>query len=151
MSRYNNRPEPGNRSERPRKSAVGGAGSGGKLGVVGELDPAYNYRFVTDTGSELEIFKEYGYDFAPADGVKISSSNPIQSGSAQSVVVDRTSGDKGYLMRQKKEYHEEDKAKRAAMIAKTEESMFRQLKTEDGRYGEIEGTTSLATKTEDSN
>jgi hypothetical protein len=148
---HSNRPDSSNRGERPRRSAVGGAGSGGKLCVVGDLDPNYNYRFETDTGSNIEIFKSYGYEIVGDNDVKVSSTNPVQTGSSQTVVVDRATGAKGILMRQPKKYHEEDKKKRAEMIAKSEESMFRKLKTEDGRYGSVENTNSLAASTEDSN
>jgi len=81
--KLNNRPDSSNRSERPRRSAVGGAGSGGKLGVVGDLDPNYNYRFETDVGSNIEVFKGYGYDVVGENDVKVSSTNPVQSGSSQ--------------------------------------------------------------------
>ena len=52
-------------------------------------------------------------------------------------------------MRQPKEYHEEDQKLRAEAIKKSEESMFRQLKTEEGRYGEVENTNSLARPLDD--
>jgi hypothetical protein len=143
-----NRPELGNRSNRPRRSAVGGAGAGGILNVVGDLDPNYNYRFVNDEGSRLDEMKGYGYDIDTSSNIRIGSNNPTQSGSTHSVVVDKGTGKKGVLMRQPKKYHEEDKKLRAEAIDKSEESMFRNLKTEEGRYGEVESTNSLARKIE---
>ncbi len=143
--KINNRPKnDDDRSQRPRRPAVGGAGAGGKMQVIGEKDPNYVYRFETDEGSAIETMKGHGYEIVEEDDVQISSTNPVQSGSTQSVVVDRKSGAKGILMRQKKDYHEEDKQLRAEMIDKSEESMFRNLKTTEGRYGEVESTNSLA-------
>lgn len=136
------------RSNRPRRPAVGGAGAGGKLQVTGEKDPNYIYRFETDEGSAIETMKGHGYKVVEDDDVQISSTNPVQSGSLQTVVVDRKTGAKGILMRQKRVHHEEDKKLRAEMIDKSEESMFRNLKTADGRYGEVENTNSLAREAE---
>lgn len=139
----NNRPDPDNRSKRPRRSAIGGAGRAGRLTVTGNLDPNFNYRTVNDDGNRIEEMKSYGYELVQDDSLCYSGCSK-QAGSTHSVVVDKREGKKGVLMRQPNEYHEEDKKLRAKAIAKTEESMFRNLKTEDGRYGEVEGTTSLA-------
>lgn len=143
------RPDKENRTNRPRRSAVGGAGSGGRLEVMGKDTSKYNYFIVTDEGSKIEEFKSYGYEIDQNNGIKFSSNNEISSGSNHSVVVDRRTGAKGILMRQLKEYHEEDRIARGKAIDKTEESMFRELKEADGRYGDVEKTNSLAKKTDD--
>ena len=142
------RPTTENRTERPRRHAVGGAGSGGRL-TADNLDPDYNYRFVTDEGSRIEEMKGYGYEIDQDHNVTISTVNPMQTGSAKTVVVDKRTGQKGVLMRQPKEYHEEDAKLRAAAIDKSEESMFRQLKTDEGRYGNVEQSNNLARSVED--
>ncbi len=132
------RPDPSNRTGRRRVSAVGGAGSGGKLGIIGDLDPAYHYRICNDEGSNIQEMESFGYDVVTSDEVSFKSSNEISTGSQHSVVVDKSNGLKGILMRQPIEYQNEDRKARADMISKGEESMFRNLKTEDGRYGDIE-------------
>ena len=144
-----NRPEIGNRAERPRRSAVGGAGAGNILNVVGDRDPNYNYRIVNDEGSRIQEMEGYGYKIDQSSNLSIGSNNPTQSGTSHSVVVDKATGKKGVLRRQRKEDHEEDKQLRAAAIAKSEESMFRNLKSEDGRYGEVTNTNSLAKSNEE--
>ena len=133
---------PDNRSGRVRRSAVGGKQD--VLGVDGYLDPNYNYRWVNDEGSEIDVMKSYGYDVVEDHNVSVRSKNPTGSGSIKSVVVDKRTGKKGVLMRQPIEFHEEDQKLRAKAIAETEASIFRQMKNEDGRYGEIENTNSLA-------
>jgi len=142
------RPNPENRTKRPRRSAVGGAGSGGRI-QFDNLDPDYNYYLVTDTGNKIDEFKSYGYEVDEDQNIQVSSVNPIQTGSGHSIVVDKRTGEKGVLMRQPKEYHEEDQKLRAKAIDKTEESMFRELKTDEGRYGDVEQSNNLARAVED--
>lgn len=143
-----NRPNLNNRSNRPRRSAVGGAGAGGLLEVTGK-DENFVYRWVNDEGSRIAELKSYGYDIVQDKDIIISTTNAIQSGSSHSVVVDKKSGKKGVLMRQPIEFHKEDKKLRAQAIDKSEESMFRKLKTEDSRYGDVEQTNSLSKSVED--
>ena len=52
-------------------------------------------------------------------------------------------------MRQPIEFHEEDRKTRAKAIEKSEESMFRKLKNDEGRYGDVENTNSLSRSVED--
>lgn len=144
-----NRPDKANRSNRVRRSAVGGAGIGGKLNVIGHLDTDYIYRTVNDDGARIQEMEDFGYEVVNDKNLIYGSSNPNQTGSTVSVVVDKKSGMKGVLMRQPKEYHEEDRELRAEAIAKSEEAMFREIKTEDGRYGDVERTNSLSRKLDD--
>ena len=138
-----------NRSGRPRRSAVGGKQD--VLGVDGPLDPNYNWRIVNDEGSEVDVMKSYGYEVYQGNEVQIRSKNPTGlTGSGKSVVVDKRTGKKGVLMRQPIEFHEEDRKLRAQQIAETEKSIFRKMQNEDGRYGTVEGGTSLAHETDDS-
>jgi len=132
------RPDPSNRANRRRVSAVGGAGSGGKLGYLGKLDPNFQYRICNDEGTNIEEMKSFGYDVCTGDEVRFKSTSEIQSGSSHSIVVDRKDGTKAILMRQPIEFQNEDRQARKEMIAKGEESMFRNLKTEEGRYGDVE-------------
>ncbi len=142
------RPDPSNRAGRRRVSAVGGAGSGGKLGIIGDLDPAYHYRVCNDEGSNIQEMESFGYDIVTSNEVTFKSTNEIKTGSQHSVVVDRSNGLKGILMRQPIEYQNEDRKARAEMISKGEESMFRNLKTEDGRYGDVETGGGMSKKTD---
>jgi hypothetical protein len=143
------RPDSENRAKRPRRHAVGGAGSGGKLNFNGLDHSKYHYRLVTDEGGRIDEIKEYGYEVDTSTSVSTSSVNSVKTGSSHQVTVDKTSGKRGVLMRQPIEFHEEDRALKAKAIDKKEESMYRQLKTEDGRYGEVDATSNLSRKTDD--
>ena len=139
--------DPNNRANRPRRSSAG-AGKD-RLNVVGELDPNYVYRTANDEGNRIEELKSYGYDVVQNEDVQYSTANQIGTGSTRSVVVDRRTGQKGVLMRQPREFHEEDAAAKENMLKEKEKSMFRLLETEDGRYGGVENTSSLAKAVED--
>ena len=144
------RPDTENRAKRPRRHAVGGAAGQSVLNVSGNLDTKnFNYRTVNDEGSRIEEMKTYGYDIVQDEDVSYNSSNQIKTGTAHSVVVDKRTGKKAILMRQPIEFHEEDKTLRAKAIAKSEESMLRKLKTEEGRYGDVEATNSFDRKLDD--
>ena len=143
------RPDPSNRSNRPRRSSAKSK-SVGPLALYGDLDHEnYVYRVANDEGNRIEELKSYGYEIDQSQNIDFLGGNAIKTGSAHSVVVDKRTGKKGVLMRQPREFHEEDKAAKAALIDKTEESMFRKLKTDEGRYGDVENTNSLARKLDD--
>lgn len=143
------RPDPSNRAKRPRRSSAA-ARSVGPLSLSGDLDHEnYVYRVANDEGNRIEELKSYGFDIDQSQNVIFGSNNAVKSGSAHTVIVDKRTGKKGVLMRQPREFHEEDKAAKAALIDKTEKDIFRKLKTDDGRYGEVENTNSLAKAIED--
>jgi len=143
------RPEPGNRSGRKRRSSASSQTSG-PLAMVGQRDEEnYVYRIVNDEGNRIDLHKSYGYELVQNQGVDFISGNAVKTGSVTSVVVDKQTGKKGVLMRQPKEFHEEDAKAKADLIKKREESMFRKLKTDEGRYGDVENTNSLAKAIED--
>ena len=138
------RPDPSNRAKRPRRSSANRAGVG-PMSLTGDLDhEKYVYRWANDEGNRIEQLKSYGFEIDQDTNVTTTSGNAIKTGSAKTVVVDKRSGKKGVLMRQPREFHEEDKKAKATLIDKTEESMFRKNKSEEGRYGDIENTNSLA-------
>ena len=143
------RPDPSNRAKRPRRSSAKSK-TAGPLALVGDLDHEnYVYRVANDEGNRIEELKGYGFEIDQSQNIDFLGGNAIKTGSAHSVVVDKRTGKKGVLMRQPREFHEEDKAAKAAMIDKTEESMFRKLKTDEGRYGDVENTNSLARAIDD--
>jgi len=130
------RPNSSNRSERPRRSAVGG--SRDILKANGNLDPNYVYRFVNDQGSRIEEMKGYGYEIDQSKDISIGTSNEKHSGSRLEAIADKKTGKKAILMRQPKEYHEEDRDLRAKRIAESEADMLRNVKDPDkGQYGDV--------------
>lgn len=143
------RPNPSNRSGRPRRSSASSATTG-PLAMTGKMDKEnYAYRIVNDEGGRIDLHKEYGYEIVQDNDVEFIGGNAVKTGSAKSVVVDKRTGKKGVLMRQPIEFHEEDKKAKAEIIDKREESMLRKLKTDEGRYGEVDNSNSLAKAIED--
>jgi len=138
------RPDPSNRSGRPRRSSANSR-LHGPMALMGDLDHEnYVYRIANDEGNRIEELKSYGYEIDQSQHVSFISGNAVKTGSAHSVIVDKRTGKKGVLMRQPREFHEEDKAEKERLLKEREKSMFRELKTEDGRYGDVERTDSLA-------
>jgi len=128
------RPDSTNRSQRPRRSAVGGKRD--VLKADGNLDyTKYHYYIVNE--ENIAEFQSYGYEIDESNDVNLQSSNGRLTGSQASAVVDRKTGKKAVLMRQPIEFHNEDKKLRALAIDESEESMLRDLKEAEGRYGSV--------------
>lgn len=130
-----NRPDSTNRSNRPeRTAAVGGKRNVLKAG--GNLDHSkYHYYIVNE--ENIAEFQSYGYEIDESNDVNLQSANGRLTGSQSSAVVDRATGKKAVLMRQPIEFHNEDKELRAKAIDESEESMLRDLKEAEGRYGSV--------------
>jgi hypothetical protein len=123
-------------ANRPRRSAVGGKRD--ILTANGNLDfEKYHYHIVNMEGTNIEEFKSYGYEIDESQDIEMGTSNAKQSGSANTAIADRRTGMKAVLMRQPIENYREDQELRASAIAESEGSMLRDLKTADGRYGEV--------------
>ena len=88
-----------------------------------KLDRAhFRYRWVDDTGTRMEVLKEYeDYDIAPEGQVKIAGTN--RDGSQQRMV----------LMRKPIELHDEDTAAKQAKID-AEEARIREGDVGEGTY-----------------
>jgi hypothetical protein len=92
--------------------------------VAGDLDKNFEYRFVNDTGSRISNFKAAGYEFVEDSELVVGDSrvfDPSDVGSAK--VVTSNDGTKSYLMRIKKEWYDEDQAKKAERINEQEAAM----------------------------
>lgn len=107
----------------------------GKLHVRGK-DPAYEYRIVNDVDDRVLSFKETGYEIVEDKDVVIGSKRvdtPSQQGAAKLISVG--GGTKAVLMRQKREWYEEDQADKHRSIAELEAQS--KQKALDGNYGEL--------------
>lgn len=108
----------------------------GPLTISGEKDSDFVYRFVNDVGSRVDQLKQAGYEMVTDENLVVGEarvSDAGQHGSAKRVVS--KDGTVSYLMRQKKEWFDEDKA------AKRErnDEITNQIKSKaaDGMYGSI--------------
>jgi hypothetical protein len=100
-------------------------------------DPAYEYRIVNDTGDRVEQFKGAGYDVVMASDVVVGDRRVNKASAEGSVAqVAVGGGDKAVVMRIKKEWYDEDQARKQHFVNETEAS----TKTEalKGNYGKLD-------------
>lgn len=99
-------------------------------------DPAYTYRIVNDVDDRIAQFKEAGYEIVPDESVsvgdkRVNSSSSLGSGKQLAV----GQGTKAFVMRQRKEWYEEDQARKLAHNAEIERAT--REKALNGTYGDI--------------
>lgn len=124
-------------SGRPERAPVG---SRNRL-KVHNPDPNYVYRWVNDsdgTGDRIDEFKAAGYEVVPKGTHKLDPrvQQGTEPGSAENMAVG--GGIKAVLMRQRKDWYDEDQAKKQRNVD-TQEQAIRNP-TVDGKYGKIEVT-----------
>lgn len=108
----------------------------GPQSISGEKDPNFVYRFVNDTGSRIDQMKQAGYEIVEDDSLIVGDarvSDPTAQGSGKRVIS--KDGTVSYLMRQKKEFYEEDQAAKQAHNDEIEQAMKQQAS--EGMYGSI--------------
>ncbi len=105
--------------------------------TVSGKDPSCVYRIVNDTGDRIHRFLEAGYEIEEASAVVVGDARigkVSPPGSKAEVSVGQ--GQKAFVMKQKREYYEEDQAAKQAHINATEEAT--RQKALDGTYGKLE-------------
>ena len=132
MADNKNRPSKTNRANRPTRIPTGDTHD--VMGVHGK-DEDYVYRWVNE--DKVDARRMNGYEIVEDDNIQIATTSSSKSGSAKTLVTNRKDGSTSTLMRQSKEYYEEDQAAKAEKINRSEESMFRQLREAEGGYGSI--------------
>lgn len=108
------------RANRPRRNSISGRRD--VLTVKGK-EPGFEYRIVKDVPGRVDMFHEFGYEIV-TDKVEIGDKRvgvPGQEGSP--VKVDLRGGQIGYLMRQRKEWYDEDQKQKADAIDAAEAGM----------------------------
>lgn len=115
------REEVANRTETGRKTRVPLGVARSKLSVPER--PGYKRRWVNDTEGRLAQATQGGYEYATDQSLQIGSPDVDNEnrdlGARISRVVDKSTGQKAYLMEIKEEFYEEDQAaKRRAVKAK---------------------------------
>lgn len=118
-----------------------------RVPVSGEIDiltvrgkeDGYMYRWVTDTGQRISIFKAAWWEFSPTDvvvGTRQVTTEPDAEGRVKNIDNDGVSQ---YLMRIKEEYYNEDQQLKQDRLDEEESDMRRNLSNhEDGKYGAAE-------------
>lgn len=115
-------------------------GARGRLNVQGK-DPEFHYRLVNDSGDRINQFVEAGYEMVTRADHRIGDNRvdvASSEGTHASVSVGvKSNGEpqRGYLMRIKNEWYEEDQKAKLANIQE-QENQIKKPKI-DGTYGEI--------------
>jgi len=123
-----------NRSGRTTRASVNGTRA--VLSVTGK-EPGYEYRVVNDVGDRVATMIERGYEIVTDPNVKVGDrrvANPSQEGSP--VMASVGQGIKGYVMRIKKEWFDEDQAAKQKQVDEMERSI-KQDAVKEGLYGDI--------------
>lgn len=134
-------PEPSRRvkEERQRRRRRDDLGHGRlqNLSIAGDLDPNYEYRWINDEpGRVHNLTVRDDWDRVTEDMLNgPKSERDRQVGSGLERIVEKASGKRAILVRKRKDYYLEDKAKEQARLDK----QFADLKqgiAPDGRQGE---------------
>ena len=101
--------------------------------------PGYKRRWVNDTEGRLMQAEQGGYQYAIDQSLQIGASDIDNEnrdlGARISRVVDKSTGQKAYLMEIKEEFYKEDQAAKAAKVAETDILIKRgKLEDGEGRY-----------------
>lgn len=106
------------------------------LTVAGK-DPNYEYRIINDSGDRVQEFLDAGYELVQKDSVRVGDKR-VNSTTAEGSVAQLSvgQGQKGYVVRIKKEWYDEDQAKKQARVNELESAT--KAKALDGTYGKLE-------------
>ena len=119
---------------RTRRTPINGTRN--RLNVRGQED-GYVYRIVNDIDDRVQTLQEMGYEIVTDKNVTVGDkriANPTQEGSPVKVSVGQ--GIQAYVMRQKKEYFDEDQLAKNARNDELEATMKREAK-DAGFYGKL--------------
>lgn len=109
----------------------------GPQAIAGDKDPNYVYRFVNDTGSRVANFQSAGYEIVRDENLVVGDNrvfDPSASETGKKVISN--DGTVSYLMRIKKEWHDEDQAAKQAYIDETE-GAIKQTASQGADYGSV--------------
>jgi hypothetical protein len=122
-------------SGRPQRVPVG---TRNVLTVAGK-DPNYEYRIINDSGDRVQEFLDAGYELVKRDSVRVGDKR-VNSASAEGTVsqVSVGQGQKGVVVRIRKEWFEEDQARKQRHVNELEAAT--KAKALDGTYGKLEIT-----------
>ena len=120
-----------------RKSRRTGINKTRNVLTVEGKDPDYEYRIVNDTGDRISQFEERGYEIVSDSNIRVGDrriANPTKEGSPIQISVG--GGQKAFLMRLKKEFYEEDRKAKDALIDEQEKGMLAEAK-QIADYGKV--------------
>lgn len=124
------------KKERIRRTPISGRRN--VLTMKGGDTENFKYRIVNDVGDRISTFEEQGYEVVTDPKITVGDrriSNPTKEGSPVKVSVG--GGTQAYLMRQKREFYDEDQAAKQNYVDETEKGIRNKAKTE-ADYGNLD-------------
>lgn len=118
-----------------RRAKRTGLGVRNVLTVEGK-DPNYSYRIVNDSGDRVLRLTEQDWEVCAADELQVGDrrlGNPQPTGSKSEVSVG--GGMKGYVMKKRKDWHEEDQVAKQEYVNQTEAATKQEAQS--GNYGNV--------------
>ena len=108
------------------------------LTVAGK-EPGYEYRIINDSGDRVQEFLDAGYEIVDKDSVRVGDKRVNSSSSEGSVKqISVGQGQKGFVVRIRKEWYDEDQLKKQRQVNELERAT--KEKALDGTYGKLEIT-----------
>lgn len=106
------------------------------LNVAGK-DPNYEYRIINDSGDRVQEFLDAGYELVGGDSVRVGDKRVNSASSEGSLAqISVGQGQKGYVVRIKKEWYHEDQMAKQKRVDDLEQAT--KAKALDGTYGKLE-------------
>src|SRR3990167_5396593 len=119
-----------------RRNSVGGPRNVLKMNK--NPDPNSVFRIVNDVGDRVESFKEMGYEVVTDPTIRIGDRRAGKVGSVGTPVeVSVVQGTKAVLMKQRKDYYQEDQQAKMEQVSSDESSMYQRARKEDSDYGKL--------------
>ncbi|CAB4132786.1 hypothetical protein UFOVP249_29 [uncultured Caudovirales phage] len=118
---------------RPQRTPVGTR----KVLTVAGKEAGYEYRVINDSGDRVQEFLDAGYELVDASSVRVGDkrvNNGTAEGSKAQLSVGQ--GQKAFVVRIRKEWYDEDQAKKQAYVNDLESAT--KAKALDGTYGKLE-------------
>ena len=108
-----------------------------KVLTVAGKDPNYEYRIINDSGDRVQEFLEAGYELVSNDSVRVGDKR-VNKASAEGSKAQLSvgQGQKAFVVRIKKEWYDEDQAKKQAHVNELESAT--KAKALDGTYGKLD-------------
>lgn len=119
-----------------RRTPVGGPRNVLKMNK--NPDPNSVFRVVNDVGDRVEAMKEMGYEVVTDPTIRIGDRRAGKVGSVGTPIeVSVGQGTKAVLMKQRKDYYEEDQKAKQEQVNSDESSMYQRARKEDSDYGKL--------------
>lgn len=106
-----------------------------------ELDPDFKYKFVNDQTGLLDKYLSAGFvHVKQSEGITVGQRSVDTAAAPDSnVSLDVGGGVIAYLLKQPKEFADEDRAIRDKLLNEQDEALYRELNSEkEGSYGSVE-------------